>query len=262
MLSFQFGIGAAYIIPSAGNQPSPSYPQRLLTIAEADVTIDRKLEELKGQNQMPDDVAPSDVTVKFKLSAGRLGLDLINTMLGETIAAGYNLPNVDEGPTAIPTTPWQITVANSATFLAAAGGQPDGDLGVLNAATLQPMQRVATGPIAGQYSVTAGVYTFAAADNVSGIKVLISYLSTPASGGRTLSSLNHIQGYGPVNTIVIVAPYTSAGAVFPLGVLRLRATRISKMGLPMKRNGYLITPLEGDAFPDASGTCWDLWSPK
>lgn len=262
MLSFQFGVGAAFITPWAGNQPSPSFPQRVMTIEGADVTIDRKLEELKGQNQMPDDVAPSDMTVKFKISAGRLGVDLVNTMLGETIAAGYNLPNVDEGPTAIPATPFQITVANSATFLASIGGLPDGDKGVLNAATLQPFQRVAASPTAGQYTCVAGLYTFASADNVSGIKVLISYISTPVSGGRTLTSLNHIQGYGPVNEIFIVAPYVSAGAAFPLGMLRLRATRTSKMGFPMKRNGYLITPLEGDAFPDASGACWDLYSPK
>jgi hypothetical protein len=258
MLSFQFGIGAAYIIPSTvGNPPSPSFPQRLLTIADAEVTFDGKLEKLMGQNRNPDDVAPSDEDVKFKLSAGRIGLDLFNTMFGETITTGSTpLPIVDEGPTAIPTTPFQITVVKAANFTE--------DLGVLNAVTLQPMQLVSSSPTAGQYSVNpaTGVYTFSSADNVSGISVKISYLYTPASGGRTLTRQNRIQGYGPVNSIVIVAPYTSAGAASPLGVLRLRATRFSKMGLPMKRNGYAITPLEGEAFPDAGGNIWDIWSPQ
>jgi len=133
---------------------------------------------------------------------------------------------------------------------------------VLNAATLQPMQQIPSGtPLAGQYTCAAGVYTFSSADHTSGISVLISYLYTPATGGRTLTRLNHIQGYSPVNSIVIVAPYTSAGAASPLGVVRLRAVRFTDMGLPMKRAGYLVTPISGEAFPDASGSIWDLWSP-
>lgn len=256
MLSMQFGIGACFITPlTVGNPPSPTGARRILTIQDAEITFDRKSEKLMGQNQNPDDVAPSDEDVKFKLSCGRVGLDIYNLMFGETITTGYELPNVDEGGpagTAIPTTPFQITVVNAATFFE--------DKGVLNAATLQPLQQVASSPAAGQYSESAGIYTFSSADNVSGVKVLISYLSTPASGGRTLTRYNHVQGYGPVNEIVIVAPYTSAPSPNPLGVLRLRATRIEKMGLPMKRNGYLITPIEGTAFPDASNNVWDLWS--
>jgi hypothetical protein len=260
MLSFQFGISAGYLIPfaGAGSPPSPAFPQRLLTIESAEVNITRKIEKLMGQNIMPDDAAPSDEEIKIKLSVGRIGMDLWNTMLGETVTAGYKRENRDEGGpggTAIPTTPYQITVVNAATFYK--------DLGVLNAATLQPMAAVTGTPAAGQYAVNSstGVYTFSAADEASGVKVLISYLDTPASGGRTLTRINHPQGYGPINNLVIAGSYTSAGAVSPFGVLNLRAVRLSGPGAPFKRNGYLLTPIEGEGFPDASGSAWDLWSP-
>lgn len=252
--NIQFGCGAAVMIPSAtaGNPPNPAGPRRVLTLQEVDLEITQKLEKLMGQNKFPEDVAPSDIEVKGKSAAGKFGIDLYNLMFGETAAALYSAVSTDEGPTAIPGSPFTITVTNSATF--------SEDLGVINQTTGQPMQQVASGPAAGQYSVSAGVYTFASADHTSAYKVQITYSYNPASGGRTLTLTNRVQGYGPVLEMWFTAPYSSSYSPTPFGSFHLHAARISKMGAPMKRNGYFITPIEFEAFADASNNIMDFYS--
>ena len=59
-------------------------------------------------------------------------------------------------------------------------------LGVVNAANNAAFTKVASGPVAGQYSYAAGVYTFASADNVSGISVIIA-LSAASVAKRSSS---------------------------------------------------------------------------
>jgi hypothetical protein len=116
-----------------------------------------------------------------------------DAFFGQTLATGEAVQVLDEGAptgTAIPTTPFQITVANSASMSA---GTPGVDLGVFNASTGIQMTRVAAGPTAGQYSFNGatGVYTFSSADNVSAVKVIISYeyyqTSTGAASPLTTS---------------------------------------------------------------------------
>src|SRR6185437_14518894 len=104
---------------------------------------------------------------------------------GTNPGGGY--PVVNEADS-IPVTPgpYTITVAGSANWLS--------DLGVVYTATGQPLQQVASGPTQGQYSVAAGVYTFAAADQ--GLAVLISYRQKVTSG-KLLKIQSHVQGYGP-----------------------------------------------------------------
>jgi hypothetical protein len=258
IVSIQGGIGATYILPisTSGNPPNPAFPQRVLSIADLDIQVKGKNVMLEGQNLWPDDVMPSDREATIKLTAGRVGIDTVNTMFGETTVAGFTQVSVDEGGasgTPIPISPYQITVANSATFAS--------DLGVLNAGTGQLMQQVASGPVAGQYTVAAGVYTFSSADHTSGISVKISYSYTTAGSGRTLTIANHIQGYGPIVRLVNVCPYTSPIATSSLGVINVRACRFTSIGLPFKRNGYLMVPIEGTIYPDGSGNAIDIWSP-
>lgn len=86
-----------------------------------------------------------------------------------TYQAGYLIAS--EAQT-IPATPFQITV-----------DQPSGpwaeNASVINANTGVALTKIASGtPAAGQYTVAAGVYQFAAAD--TGIPVLISYSFIPA----------------------------------------------------------------------------------
>ena len=245
MSFFQFGIGGLFAIPTTGNLATPSGPVQFGTIQDTNVEFNQKLEKLMGQNKLPDDVAPSDMEIKGKSGFGRIDVNIYNALFfGETITTGIAITQSNEAHAIPATTPFTVTIAppNSGTF--------SKDLGVRFAATQQGFERVASGPITGQYSQAAGVYTFAAADE--GVAVQISYEYTITTG-QTLTVNNHIQGYGPVFELYLAQPYQGSNG------LHLHACRASKMSAPMKRNGYLISDFEFEAFPDAAGIAFDWY---
>ena len=149
------------------------------------------------------------------------------------------------GYTADGTVVWQnlgavgntLTVTNVATFLT--------DLGVMYAATGKPFVYTSGAPAAaGQYTQSGGVYTFHAGDVATA--VLISYVYSSATG-RTLTVTNHIQGYGPVFELYLMQPYQGTNGI------HLFACRASKMSNPLKRDGYLISDFEFEAYSNAAG---------
>ncbi len=239
---YQFGIGGMFGLPIAGNQATPTGGVQFGVIQDVGIDFDQKLVELRGQNKFPDDVAPSDMTVKGKAAFAKIDISIYNSLFfAETIVANISVIVANETGT-IPTTPYQVTVTGSATFTA--------DLGVVFALTGDELIKVASGPTTGQYSVSAGVYTFAAAD--TGLGVLISYTMT-ATGGRTLPVINHIQGYGPVFELYLSQPYQGTNGI------RLYRCRASKMSAPMKRDGYLISDFEFEAYASAAGKVMDWY---
>jgi|ERR1039458_1214166 hypothetical protein len=139
-----------------------------------------------------------------------------------------------------------VSVTNVSTWTA--------DRGVMYSRGLVPMIPILVGsPAAGQYIVTAGVYTFNAAD--AGAAIVISYKYTVADG-RTLSVTNHLQGYGPIIEIDCIMPYRTNTKP---NNLYLRACRVSAMGAPQKRDNYIISDFEFEAYPDADGVAFDWY---
>lgn len=142
--------------------------------------------DLYGQNQYP--IASARGTVK---SSGRAkaavvsGLAINAAFHGDTFSTGSVVLAESEAGS-IPTTPFQVTVTQSATW--------DTDLGVRFSTSGLPLARVASGPAANQYSVAAGVYTFNSADTGKG--VLISYAYTIV-GGQKVTVTNRAIGSNP-----------------------------------------------------------------
>lgn len=88
-------------------------------------------------------------------------------------------PTADSGTgtltVSVPNTgPYQYTVQNAATWLT--------DGGVVNSATSKALTAVAGIPTTGQYSVTAGVYTFASADAGNGLVISYTFSLTTSTG--------------------------------------------------------------------------------
>src|SRR5271157_2457795 len=132
-----------------------------------EVTIEETatIKELTGQYQRPVAIARGTIKTTGKAKVARIsGLAFANLFYGVVPGSGQVATAFGEGPTSIPTTPYQITVANAATFAQ--------DVGVINYATGLPLTLVASSPAAGQYSVntTTGVYTFSSVDNAAGVK--------------------------------------------------------------------------------------------
>jgi hypothetical protein len=245
---FQFGIGGMFGNPVGGNLATPTGPQQFGTIQDVSVEFTQKLVELYGQNKFPEDVAPSDMKVSGKGAFAKIEIELFNALyFAETIATGVEIVKDREAAT-VPATPgpYTVTVAEATDFVK--------DLGVLYAATGKPLEKVNPGSEAtGKYSVDEvtpgqGIYTFAAGDQAA--DVLISYVYSD-TGGRTLTVTNRIQGYGPVFELYLLQPYQGTNG------LHLYACRASKMSAPMKRDNYLISDFEFQAFANAAGKVFD-----
>lgn len=156
-----------------------------------DFSFDTK--QLFGQNQFALLAARGTAKSTGKMKAATLSGQALNSvLLGGTWTAGTQYDATSDVNVAIPGTPFQITptVPSSGTW--------NSDLGVTNAATGEPLTLVASGPIAGQYSVAAGVYTFSTADHTSGIAVTISYsYSFTGASGQSQTIANQLIGTTP-----------------------------------------------------------------
>ncbi len=243
-----FGVANVFMNPTTGNIPTLATAQQLVTLQDFSIDIDVTVKELRGQYQFPDDTADSDRKITWKSGFGRMDIDAYNNLVfGETaINSGGEDVNVNEAHT-IPSTPYQVTVNNASYFV-----QDEGVIYTSGTAAQigQKLTKTTGGVSTGMYSVSAGgVYTFAAADTTLGVN--ISYISTVTTG-RNLLVLNHTQGWGPGLSIYASNPYQEFTSLVPNHV-KLYACKVTKTGVPLKRADYLITPLEGEAFADASG---------
>lgn len=233
-MQYVFGTGSLVLVPP-GSNPTPV---EVGTLQEVTLNIDQALKELRGAYSFPVAVGQTEGKIEGTAKSGNLNAGLIRSFLsGATTTAGASLRNAQNEPGTIPGTPYQVTVTNSAQFSV--------DQGVYNVTQQKPMTRVASAPTTGQYSVAAGVYTFAAADTTN--VVWISYLYTSTSG----------------NTTVFTNPLMGGGTEFVMYVMnqsqgkysgwKLHAVRLGKLALPTKNTDFLISDLAFSAFADSSG---------
>jgi len=166
-----FGTGHIYGVNNGAN----STPFKFGKLQDVSIDITQTVKELHGQSKFAVDIRQGQAKLTGKAKMAELNGRMVNNLFfGESLSTGILMPAVAEVGTV---TAGSVTVANAATY--------DTDLGVINAATGQQLTKVASTPATGQYSVAAGVYTFATVDN--GINVQIDYLYTAASGGNQLA---------------------------------------------------------------------------
>jgi hypothetical protein len=139
-------------------------------------------------------------------------------------------------------------VANKAAFVA--------DWGVRYAAGAkagQPLTAITGTAGVGQYTVTAGAYTFG--DPV-GTQVIISYTYTPAAGsGTQLNIKNQLMGFAPTIQILLETVYNSN----QFSVL-LYSCVASKLSFTTKQEDFIVPEFDFEAFSNASGQVIDIYS--
>ena len=232
MPQFNFGVGQLALIPS-GSNPTP-VPIAILMDVSIDISFD--LKELRGSYQFPIDVAKGNGKITGKAKhANILGAALQAALSGATSATGQILGVAGEAAT-IPATPFQVTVTNSATFSA--------DLGVLNLTSGKYMSRVASAPATGQYSVAAGVYTFAAADTTNNLAISYSYTATT---GKTTSLSNQLMGQSTPYVLHCYNSYVSKGIGW-----KFYAVHVPKLGFGAKAEAYSDVDIDFTAVQDST----------
>jgi len=234
----QFALGTVYAVPSGAN-PTP-IPFGLLKSAEANIKQAKVV--TRGNKKAPVDVGDGDQDITIKAAYGEFRASaLAMVTAGATTATGSKLASIAERWT-VPTTPFQVTVAQSATF--------SEDAGVLDVTAGKWLTRVASAPATGQYSVAAGVYTFAAAD--TGHVVGITYGYTSASVGQTTTFMNQVQGPSTGYMTRLYNVFTIGGVLKPVG-FEFPLVHWSSLTLALKTGDWAEMNMEGLASEDATG---------
>jgi hypothetical protein len=235
MAQRSFGSGLLFATNTAAN----STPIQFGTLQDVQLDVSRTLKELYGQGQFAVAIGAAQqkiaVKAKFAQVNGRLYNDLF---FGGTTAVGQTLLVYQEAGMIPAVSTYTVTVAGSATWV--------DDEGVLYTATGLPFTKVASAPTVGQYSVAAGVYTFAAADLSTA--VLISYTKTSAAVGTTVTTGNPLQGVQPVFTMIVSRQYNGQQEAF-----KLWSCIASKLSLPTKMADWGITEVDISCFADSAG---------
>lgn len=233
-MQVSFGSGSLFAIPSGAN-PTPVQFGVLQDVA---FDFNFSLKELRGQWQFPVALARGAGKITWKAKFAKLnGAALNNLFFNGTNATGLELAAIAEAGT-VPTTPFQITVANSAFF--------QSDLGVVNGTTGVQLTRVASAPATGQYSVAAGVYTFAAADVAT--PMLLSYSYTAAAGGNKTTVTNQLMGNQTTFSMLFNEKFN--GNTWQL---RFPAAVMNKLSAATKLEDFTIAEADGECYADNAG---------
>jgi hypothetical protein len=239
---YQFGSG---VLLGVRTDIANATPINFGLVQDVALDLSFTTKMLYGQYQFP--VAIARGTAKFtgKAKMARIsGLAWGSLFFGVTPAAGQQATAFGEAGV-VPTTPYQVTVSNSATFT--------DDYGVVNAATGLPLSKVASGPTTGQYSVSAGgVYTFAAADTA--MAVLISYGYTIASLGQKIAMTNQLLGTTPYFQGQFYSTFEGNQVS-----VKLNKCVSNKLSTATKLEDFNIPEIDFDVLADAAGNV-GTWS--
>ncbi len=247
MSQYVFGAGIIWATPlqdAFGNAIANGTPVQLAVSQEVSMDESFETKLLYGQNQFPVDAGRGKGKVGVKVKFGQVnGLVVSSLFFGQTLTTGRTTYNFDVTGAPIPTTPFTITptVPGSGTWAQ--------DCGVRDS-NGRPMTKVASAPATGQYSVAAGVYTFAAAD--TGKTVFISYAYTNTNvqnpNSTQLNVKNIPMGNAPVVQLDIF--FTKNGK--NLGTRYPQAIS-NKMSWQSKLDDYMVPEMDFDCFADNSG---------
>ena len=153
---FVFNSGAVYTIDG----DAVPTPVQVGILQSASIKLKSTTKELYGQQVLPVASGRSQIKVSGDFEFASYTGRLIRDFFGSSMASGQILVAQGE-PASVPASgPYTVSTANHTTWGL--------DLGVVYGATGLPFTAVASSPTVGQYSVAAGVYTFAAADEVCG----------------------------------------------------------------------------------------------
>jgi hypothetical protein len=239
MAQYNFGAGSLWGTSTNAN----STPIRFGGMQGVQVDFSFTTKELYSSYQMPIALGRGAGKIDCKASFAQFNALILNDLFFNLGSAPSTteIKVADNEAGAIPgSSTYTITVSNSATFTE--------DLGVIYADGANAgiaFTKVASSPAVGQYSVSAGVYTFASADASKNVK--ISYKYTVPSAGKTLTITNQLLGSAAFFSANLVSQYNGKQMI-----VTLNRCMSNKLTLPLKLEDFTIADFEFSAFADDS----------
>jgi hypothetical protein len=238
---YSFGSG---VLIGTRNDIANATPINFGLVQEVTIDESATVKELFGQYQHPVAIARGTIKTTGKAKVARIsGLAIASLFYGYVPVVGQLATAYGE-VAAVPGTPYQVTVVNSATFVT--------DQGVLYATSGLPLTKVASAPAVGQYSVAAGVYTFAIADTLAA--VLISYTYTIAVVGQKFTVTNQLLGTTP--TFACNFYSTFQGKAITVAINNCTS---SKLAFGTKLEDFVLPEFDFSCFADAANNMM-TWS--
>jgi hypothetical protein len=237
-LAFNFASASMFAVRNDSNAGSNPTPVQFGVLQKGEVKFAGTNKELFGQYQFPQDVARGPVKVTGKATSAQLFSNYFDLFFGQgvTIGAGTAFALNEAHSIPAPSGPYTVTTTNSGNFAA--------DWGVRYAATGIPFQHVASLTAAGQYTYSAGVYTFDAADASAAVQISYEYTSTAPN---ELILANQLMGSTP--TFSLVVPTSYKGNIFNI---HLNACISESLSFPFSNQDYSIPEFDFQAYADAS----------
>lgn len=232
--NYAFHSGYLFAMATAANPT----PRRIATLQEVSFSFKGSSKELMGEMMFAEAIARSDVKLTGKAKTGLFYADAFNDIFfNQSVATGHKKIAYDEAGTIATQS---VTVTNGANFVQ--------DLGVMLVTTGVQMQRVASAPAAGQYSVNeaTGVYTFHTTDNSKG--VLISYVYKNTTAGKTISLVNQIAGDAPTFQAIFFNKFQNESIY-----LKLNSCVADGLDFGFKTGDFAMPDFSFAAQADASG---------
>ena len=243
MSQYAFGAGSFWGIAAGGSNPTPN---RFGALQSASVDFKATTKSLFGSYQLPLAVGRGTMSVEGKAQAGQFqGRILSDLFFGISKSVGQTLIADGEMDTVPSATPYTVTVANAGS----AGANFGIDLGVKYAETGLPLTCVASNPAQGQYAVSAGTYTFAAADEGAGIAISYTYTPSTNTTGESVTMTNPLIGTAPTFKSVVSQTYSGERVT-----LTLNRCVSSTYTFATKLEDFNIPEFDFSAFVDPSNT--------
>ena len=244
---YVFGIGSLTLQPVGGGASVP-----FSSIEDISVDISGDMKGVSGQYQFNQAVARGKIKIQCKAVVNNMDVALFNqSFFNQTVITGTLLPATNEAHAIPGSSSYTVTVTNAAAFAQ--------DMGVTYAGGPNAgryLQQVASAPAQGQYSVAAGVYTFAAAD--ASVAIYISYLYT-ATTGRTLAITNQLMGLAPTFQATLTDSFNNQGSVQSM-VMQLFACTSSKLSMPLKAEDFMKTQIEWECQANSAGQVLNIYT--
>jgi len=239
---YSFGSG---ILIGTRTDIAEATPVNFGLVQEVTIEESASVKEIYGQYQYPLVSARGTIKTTGKAKVARIsGLAFANLFYGVTPAAGQLATSFAEAGTVPSNSPYTVSVANAATFA--------DDDGVVYASTGLPLTKVASSPASGQYSVSAGVYTFASSDAEKA--VLTSYTYTLTGSGQKLTITNPLLGTSPTFQALFYTTFQGQAIS-----LKLNNCISSKLSFQTKLEDFTMPEFDFSCFADSSGNIM-TWS--
>lgn len=237
-MEVQFGSGVAWGFRTDSGVYTP---MQFGILQDISIDMSFNMKELYGMYQFPVAIARGTAKWTGKAKHAQMRARQWNDLFfGQTLTTPAMLTTAFDEAATIPATPYQVTVANSASFVT--------DLGVKYVVGGVPLVKVASGPTTGQYSVNpaTGVYTFAAADTALGVLISYTYTVTTA-GSNKIAIANQLLGTQPQFQLNLFQTFNSKVAN-----LQLNACVSSKLSLATKLEDWEVPELDFHILADTS----------